>query len=198
MRRSVSRPRTAGLVAGLIAGTLLGACKPAARVASPTDEEGPVLDDIADVEAALEDNADELAAEGIYVARADAPPQAVQQRPPAPETEVSEPTAVPELDASEDEDAAVEAGVSPDASEKPRGKSREDFWSRWLEKRGRKKNEAERCQRVCDLAEATCELADRICELAQRHPDEVRYEAACDRAGHQCRVAAEACTACAG
>ena len=64
-------------------------------------------------------------------------------------------------------------------------------------KRGGKKNEAERCQRICDLAEATCDLADKICELAQSHPDEVRYDEACSRAEHQCRVAAEACTACA-
>jgi hypothetical protein len=55
----------------------------------------------------------------------------------------------------------------------------------------------DRCQRICDLAHATCGLADRICELAGRHQGEARYEATCDRAEEDCRVATGACRTCA-
>jgi hypothetical protein len=194
MGRSAARTRRR--ISAVVIGGLIAACK-AAPTAAPPGEAG-LRDDIAAIEAELERNADDLEAEGIYVARADhVQPQPVQQQPPRDEFEGDvSPTAEPEL--GEEDEAAVDSERSEGvASGRKSKESREGYWSRWLSKRERKKDEAQRCQRICDLAEATCELADRICELAQRHPDEVRYETACERAEHQCRVAAEACTACA-
>jgi hypothetical protein len=57
-------------------------------------------------------------------------------------------------------------------------------------------DEAGRCQRICDLAEATCELQSRICALADDHTGEERYVAACTRADDDCRRASEACRGC--
>ena len=53
-----------------------------------------------------------------------------------------------------------------------------------------------RCEQVCELATAICELEGQICGLLPRHPGEARYQAACDRAGADCRLATEACHAC--
>jgi hypothetical protein len=197
MGRPAAGSRTTARIAAVVCGALFVACK-ANQPASAPMEPG-LHDDIAEIEARLEHNADALEEEGIYVARAPAPgsdagPQPVTQQPPEEESAAAPPDAEDAVGASEPE--ADER--SEPASDRPRDKSRPGYWSRWLAKRTRKKDDAERCQRICDLAEATCELADRICELAQRHPDEVRYEEVCDRAEHHCRVAAEACTACAG
>jgi hypothetical protein len=65
------------------------------------------------------------------------------------------------------------------------------------EARTRRNAQADRCEIICDLAAATCELESRICALADEHRDEPRYAAACDRAGHDCELAQEACRACA-
>lgn len=54
-----------------------------------------------------------------------------------------------------------------------------------------------RCVQVCDLTAAICELRDNICRLAPSHPDEPRYQRACDRATVDCTTATEACDACA-
>ncbi|MCB9567961.1 MAG: hypothetical protein H6710_12255 [Myxococcales bacterium] len=53
------------------------------------------------------------------------------------------------------------------------------------------------CLTVCDLSAATCDLADRICGLADRHPGEERYSQVCGRAREDCRMASQACEACA-
>lgn len=53
-----------------------------------------------------------------------------------------------------------------------------------------------RCETICDLATSICDLRDNICALAPRHPDEPRYQLACDRAGQDCSLASEACHAC--
>ena len=199
MSRSAPCTRSIWCIALVLVGSAIVACK--REPARATSDAPGIADDIALIEAELEQNADDLEAEGIYVARAsrDVAPQEVQQQPIPPGAE--------EPGETEEEDAPDLAGgeqpvdaPSPESNAEARSvvKSKRDgYWSRWLDKRGRKKNEAERCQRICDLAEATCDLADKICELAQSHPDEVRYEEACSRAEHQCRVAAEACTACA-
>jgi hypothetical protein len=197
MSRSAPCTRSILCIAIVLAGS---ACKKEA--ARATSDAPGIADDIALIEAELEQNADDLEAEGIYVARAsrDAAPTRVQQQPPA-EAEAEEPAEVDEEDAPDlggsEQPVDAESPASNVENRESQKSKRDGYWSRWLDKRGRKKNEAERCQRICDLAEATCDLADKICELAQSHPDEVRYDEACSRAEHQCRVAAEACTACA-
>jgi hypothetical protein len=55
---------------------------------------------------------------------------------------------------------------------------------------------AERCETVCELASAICELETRICDMAPRHPEDPRYQAACERATDDCRTASEACQQC--
>lgn len=57
-------------------------------------------------------------------------------------------------------------------------------------------NPEQRCQQVCDLAAISCGLGDQICELADRHPDELDYASACERANGDCDAAKEACDAC--
>lgn len=52
------------------------------------------------------------------------------------------------------------------------------------------------CSELCDLAHSTCELEAKICDLAARHPGEPRYEAVCQRADEDCKLASEACTLC--
>lgn len=54
-----------------------------------------------------------------------------------------------------------------------------------------------RCERVCEITAAICQLRDNICGLAPSHPDEPRYQRACDRATVDCTTATEACDACA-
>lgn len=53
-----------------------------------------------------------------------------------------------------------------------------------------------RCETICDLSTAICQLRDNICALAPRHPDEPRYQVACQRAAEDCTIATEACHAC--
>ena len=58
------------------------------------------------------------------------------------------------------------------------------------------KPSSRRCEQVCDIAAAICGLEQQICGLVPRHPDDVRYQAACERAAGDCRFATEACHAC--
>ena len=57
-------------------------------------------------------------------------------------------------------------------------------------------DEGDRCQRVCDLADAICDLKDQVCDLAARHPDEPHYGQVCERATEDCEVATNACEGC--
>ena len=57
-------------------------------------------------------------------------------------------------------------------------------------------NEARDCAQVCELAEAICDLEVRICAMASAHPEDDRYDAACSRAGGDCRAASRACNDC--
>lgn len=59
-----------------------------------------------------------------------------------------------------------------------------------------KDGERSRCADLCDVAHATCDLEAKICDLATRHTDEPRYAEVCQRAGDDCRAAADACTLC--
>ena len=58
--------------------------------------------------------------------------------------------------------------------------------------------DADRCERVCNLAESICDLEGKICDLAEKHEGEERYAKACTRAEEHCERATKACTACAG
>lgn len=53
-----------------------------------------------------------------------------------------------------------------------------------------------RCMQVCDISAAICTLQDQICDLRQRHSDDPRYQAACDRAVADCQLSTEACHGC--
>lgn len=53
-----------------------------------------------------------------------------------------------------------------------------------------------RCERVCGLATNICELRDRICGMVDEHRNELRYQAACERATLDCEHATEACEGC--
>ena len=179
-------PRTPPWIWGVVA---LMACKAPAGSAPPQ-----VADDIAEIEARLQSNEDELVAEGVMVAQAapvDTGRSATYDQPPPPATE---PTEEPEAEYDREEAADEARTVSVRRAKKK--SSRSDYRERWLRKRRDKKEDAEQCKRICDLAEATCGLADRICDLASRHPDELRYERACTRAETQCELASEACTVC--
>jgi hypothetical protein len=58
--------------------------------------------------------------------------------------------------------------------------------------------DADRCTRICNLAEAICDLEGKICDLAEAHEGDERYAKACERADGDCERATKACTACVG
>lgn len=175
---------------------------------------GELSDDIANLEAEITANADRLQGEGIYVAAADldvtsksdhatgisAGPTEPPPPKPAPEPEPEPVVADEENDVEPEDEAPMAEAPAPtsmpesvyEEAEDDRGPRR----SR-LERRRAKKEAATRCERICDLAAATCELSDHVCGLARRHPDEPRYENACERSAAQCEAAADACNACA-
>jgi hypothetical protein len=55
-----------------------------------------------------------------------------------------------------------------------------------------------RCERICELATNICELRDHICDLGSEHPNDLRYQRACERATLDCEGASEACEGCDG
>ena len=61
-----------------------------------------------------------------------------------------------------------------------------------------KKDEATRCERICDLKVAICDVAERICGLAEAHEGEAKYADACTRAEDRCEQATDACDSCEG
>lgn len=65
------------------------------------------------------------------------------------------------------------------------------------EQRPRRDLGGRRCRNVCDLKAAICDLQTQICGLRERHADEPRYRDVCGRAIDDCRIATEACDACA-
>jgi hypothetical protein len=175
---------------------VIAVCAVGCKKSSPTREpDYRVDDDIAMVESELDRAEAELRSEGIAI------PQPAPAEPPPPQPP-PEPTETIETD---DDDAAPELEEPPmsaaepaDAGEERVERQRAGFFSRWLARRRAKKAKSERCERVCDLADAICELRDRVCDLAERHRDDTRYEDACLRADDQCRAARDACSACDG
>jgi hypothetical protein len=130
---------------------------------------------IEDYEQALQSNEERLRREGITVA-------------PAPEAEMAGA-------AEAEEDATV---LEPEAPEPDyaAGAPARDMVQQ--ERRRDRRAGRERCDRICDLAEATCNLEARICAMADRHAGEARYRSACQRASDQCRLASDACSSCFG
>lgn len=53
-----------------------------------------------------------------------------------------------------------------------------------------------RCMQVCEISAAICSLQDQICGLLPRHPDDPRYQSACERATADCQISTEACYGC--
>lgn len=174
----------------------LAGCKPPSTTATAPDE-SDVPDDIAQIEARLARNADDLQAAGIVVvarrtetAEPSTPAEPAEEGAPPEAEERAERVESDAAPQPEPEASARAPAVDPLDEAPQRGRKRR------FERRDARAQD-DRCQRICDLAEATCDLADRICNLATRHPDEVRYETACDRAEDQCDSAAEACNGCA-
>jgi len=132
---------------------------------------------IEDYEQALENNEERLRAEGITVAPA----------PPA-EPEVA--------GAAEAEEDATVLETEPAEPEYAAGAPARDMAQQ--ERRRERRAERDRCDRICDLAEAACNLQSRICALADRHAGEARYESVCQRANDHCRLASDACSTCFG
>jgi hypothetical protein len=58
------------------------------------------------------------------------------------------------------------------------------------------KTEADRCARICDLAEAICAIETNVCRLASEHPGDARYADVCARAETDCELASSACKEC--
>jgi hypothetical protein len=170
----------------LLAALALSACK---RTAAESSSPAPATLD--EAEARLADNAAALAAEGIAVAGAGEPTKAETASEAAEDESVNEaagddvdapqPTAEP---ADDRESVQLEASEESRAFKRRRAATRRD-------------REAPRCERVCNLAEATCDLQLQICALADRHPGDIRYDDACDRAELQCDAAARECQLCA-
>lgn len=192
----------------LLLGGLL-ACKPKQPAHSPKE----LADDIAKIEAALEQREDELGRAGIVVARrSPTAKDAAQTETPAEpieDTSVQEPTGDPEptgdeaLDAPPSEpttttaERPTDAGpVQPAAEAQLLRARRAGNTARNRAKRSRARP-LTRCEKICELAQTTCELRDRVCTMAGDHPDDVRYEAACRRAGDQCSAATLHCDSCA-
>jgi hypothetical protein len=130
---------------------------------------------IEDYEEALESNEERLRREGIAVA-------------PALGADVAGAVEA-------EEDATVLEAEAPEPDYAQAAPARDMVQQ---ERRHERRAARDRCDRICDLAEATCNLQTHICALADRHAGEARYESACQRANDQCKLASDACSACFG
>jgi hypothetical protein len=163
------------------------ACK---KAASPRAPSSPP-DDIATIEAVLDENAAELRTEGIAVVGRRPPTSPTASEPALPPAEEESPERDEDMNAEPAAPSAVDRGDAVQTRQ-----MRSGWFERWRLRKQQRRETHQRCERVCDLADATCELSDRICALAGQHPGEVRYEDACERSGDQCRAASEVCTNC--
>jgi hypothetical protein len=198
--RSESIPTIVALV--LLGGQL--ACK----LHEPARSPEPLVDDIAKIEAALEQREGELGRAGIVVAQRSPSLDAGRTEPPA---EPVDDATAPEL-ANDEETKPAQSEAPAVAAEPIEASSAQD--SSVTQERARRagrtaRNRAKRskialggrtptrCETICGLAETTCELRERVCAMTEDHPDDVRYEAACRRAEDQCSAATEHCDRCA-
>lgn len=185
---------------------LVGACKAPATGATAAHE--PVADDLDAIAQALADNEAELSAAGIVVVARNEPPPVVespskaedsgeapggpaQEEPVADEEQPRLSGAEPKTPAPAPTAAPADERVTTEAAHRERRRPRRF-------ERHRADDTPPRCERLCGLAETTCELRDRVCSLAERHPDDVRYDVSCRRAGDQCDAASAHCMACEG
>jgi len=136
---------------------------------APQSQEG-LPDDIAALEQQLDDHELELQTLGVGLPLGELVPEADEA--PA--------TADGAAASRAEESAAPAPTAAPEDEPEP----------------SKRRQEKDRCDRICSLAEATCTLADHICDLAARHPDAMRYQDACHRAEDQCRQAGTACEVC--
>lgn len=188
---------------------------------SPVEELAGLETSLAAYEAQLAHNEARLQAMGVRIARADparasaekakdsrfaeppparagdapagaspksaAPPAPTkQERKKATETKAAKPT-TPRADSELDANLGGAARTPAPAQTAPRDEARSAADDR---------DPGDRCTDLCELASATCDLEAKICDLATRHQSEPRYAEVCQRAGDDCRAAADACTLC--
>jgi hypothetical protein len=197
-------PARSESVGAIVALVLLGG-QLACKLNDPARSPEPLVDDIAKIEAALEQREGELGRAGVVVAQRSPSSDAGRTEPPA---EPVDDATSPEL-ANDEEDRPAQS-EAPAATAEPVEASPAQITEARAQRAGRaarnraKRSRVElggrtptRCETICGLAETTCELRDRVCGMAEDHPDDVRYEAACRRAGDQCSAATEHCDSCA-
>jgi hypothetical protein len=103
-----------------------------------------------------------------------------------PEAQTAQPAPFPAAEESVEREEADYAAA-------PEGRARRSNRA----KRGVREQTPDRCEMICDLAAATCDLEAKICALASEHPEDARYQDACERANRDCDIAQEACLECA-
>ena len=188
------------IVLGLLGGLLVG-CKSHATRPPRRDVSGMNVDEI---ERQLALNREDLEAAGVWVPEPTPPGPAPSAEPPP----ATEPEPPPDTGAESPEDELVQESGAADESEPMPASAPEPSDAPALDatvsrrpRRSRVDREVRResrtrCDRICDLADVTCDLMDQICALAAKHPHEVRYHAACERAELQCDAAARECELC--
>ena len=186
--------------------------------ASPVEALADLETSLAAYEAQLAENEARLQAMGVRIARAEAlAAEAADDRfaPPPPARPgdaplagaTSRPAPAPtqpskraeEKNGRERVQAKKTTSPSGAGGDAPRTKapaSRRDAADKASDEGAADKDRGGRCADLCDLAAATCDLEAKICDLAVRHQDEPRYAEVCQRAGDDCRAAADACTLC--
>lgn len=192
--------RLVGLAIALcVVGGLLAGCKPHGTRAPRRNVSGMNVDEI---ERQLALNREDLEAAGVWVPEpapsgptpAEPPPATEPEPPPdtgaeSPQDEIVQESGV--------EDEPAPASAPPEPADRPAldvSVSRRPRRSR-VDRQVRRESRT-RCDRICDLADVTCDLMDQICGLAAKHPHDVRYHAACERAELQCDAAARECELC--
>ncbi|MBX7077669.1 MAG: hypothetical protein K1X88_00695 [Nannocystaceae bacterium] len=195
---AVDRRVLSSVVALLLGGALASACHRGggkSRVA--------VADDVDAIARALADNERRLADAGVAVAyRAPAPAVSGAAGGDAAGDGAGAGTAPVDLDDEEKADAALQDAPEVTATAPVEMETRESTHDAPLSrehrraKRASTRDEDDRCDRLCGLAETTCELRDRVCELSERHQGDTRYSDSCARAEDQCDAATVHCESC--
>jgi hypothetical protein len=172
------------------------AAPPAAPVDADADDLAELEDDLAAYEQQLARNESRLRAFGVVVAQAEPSPErpadaatkldARFAEPPPPRP--SAPPSPVRSERAKKTAASPKAGGAAAARPTPSPTADEELRA---DPRGE-----DRCAELCGLAESTCDLESKICDLAERHPGDPRYVRLCQRAGEDCRLAADACTRC--
>jgi len=102
-------------------------------------------------------------------------------------------------DDGDDDDASIEAEqaerepAAPAADAPP---TRDTVTEARKSGRYSRREQRDRCESICDVADSVCTLEGKICSLAAAHAEDPRYQNACARASDDCEVGEEACRAC--